>query len=251
MSFVTPNTVNTITGIFVGNQVSFSDTLLNLVGSELPFVSFRRSATTSDIMFIEDDLAHSVQMIVIDETMWSDFVSNVPRLRQKFKNANIALAYRKVDTARQLMSASRETDTFGEIGYLPMNVQLDCWLSALRLLVHGERFIPNELLVKTPVAEVIIDRAALENTTDEGEADCELTNDGLCGEAGLTSREMQVLKAVAEGKQNKIIASELSLSQHTVKLHIHHMMSKLGINNRTEAAIWYLGKHVQNDEASP
>ena len=66
---------------------------------------------------------------------------------------------------------------------------------------------------------------------------------------GLTERELQVLKAVSEGKQNKIIAEELSLSQHTVKLHMDHVMSKLGIHNRTEAAIWYLGRHAEQARA--
>ena len=53
----------------------------------------------------------------------------------------------------------------------------------------------------------------------------------------------QVLSCVAEGKQNKLIANRLGLSEHTVKLHIHHVIAKLGVNNRTEAAVWFLENH--------
>ena len=41
-------------------------------------------------------------------------------------------------------------------------------------------------------------------------------------------------------KANKFIAHHLDLSESTVKLHIHHIISKLGVSNRTEAAIAYL-----------
>ncbi len=51
-----------------------------------------------------------------------------------------------------------------------------------------------------------------------------------------------MLKSAAGGKQNKLIADELKLSQHTVKLHMHHVIAKLGVHNRTEAAIWFLGQ---------
>uniref|UniRef100_UPI000ADF3935 response regulator transcription factor n=1 Tax=Aestuariivita boseongensis TaxID=1470562 RepID=UPI000ADF3935 len=64
----------------------------------------------------------------------------------------------------------------------------------------------------------------------------------------LTRREAQVLRLVAKGKQNKIIAEELNLSEHTVKLHIHHVIAKLGVHNRTEAAIKFLAEWGEEDE---
>lgn len=62
----------------------------------------------------------------------------------------------------------------------------------------------------------------------------------------MTERELQVLESAAQGKQNKIIAEELNLSQHTVKLHMHHVIAKLGVHNRTEAAIWYLDQYARS-----
>ncbi len=51
----------------------------------------------------------------------------------------------------------------------------------------------------------------------------------------LTEREVAVLRKVAMGSSNKIIASELNLSEATVKGHMKSILSKLGANDRTHA----------------
>lgn len=52
----------------------------------------------------------------------------------------------------------------------------------------------------------------------------------------LTSRELEVLKLVAKGMGNKEIAAELSIAEVTVKLHVSHVLEKLNVKDRTEAA---------------
>ncbi len=51
----------------------------------------------------------------------------------------------------------------------------------------------------------------------------------------LTSREIEVLRMIAEGLGNKTIAWKLGISEHTVKFHVGSIMSKLGASSRTEA----------------
>src|SRR6266851_2064379 len=51
----------------------------------------------------------------------------------------------------------------------------------------------------------------------------------------LTPREMAALRLMADGKPNKEIASELAISERTVKTHLGHLFSKLGVTSRTEA----------------
>jgi DNA-binding NarL/FixJ family response regulator len=51
----------------------------------------------------------------------------------------------------------------------------------------------------------------------------------------LTPREIDVLRLIARGNANKIIAAELSLTEETVKSHIRNILSKLGANDRTHA----------------
>ena len=50
--------------------------------------------------------------------------------------------------------------------------------------------------------------------------------------AGLTPRELEVLCLVAEGATNREIAQELLISQHTAKVHVRRVLSKLGLRNR-------------------
>ncbi len=58
------------------------------------------------------------------------------------------------------------------------------------------------------------------------------------GEAELTERERQTLALIAEGMSNKLIARELGISDGTVKIHVKHLLSKLGLHSRLELAAW-------------
>jgi len=54
----------------------------------------------------------------------------------------------------------------------------------------------------------------------------------------LTEREQDVLKLVAQGMSNKEIGLELAISPHTVKAHLRHILDKLNLRSRAEAAVW-------------
>ncbi|MDO8250396.1 MAG: response regulator [Rhodoferax sp.] len=56
--------------------------------------------------------------------------------------------------------------------------------------------------------------------------------------ASLTERERQVLDHVASGQSNKVIAKALDISHNTVKLHVRHIMDKLNLRSRVEAAVF-------------
>jgi NarL family two-component system response regulator LiaR len=53
----------------------------------------------------------------------------------------------------------------------------------------------------------------------------------------LTRREREVLELIARGRSNKRIASELGISEKTVKAHVGHVLAKLGVTDRTQAAL--------------
>ncbi len=55
-------------------------------------------------------------------------------------------------------------------------------------------------------------------------------------DSGLTTREIQVLHMLELGRSNQQIAVDLSIAVHTVKNHVHSLLTKLGVNTRTEAA---------------
>ena len=65
--------------------------------------------------------------------------------------------------------------------------------------------------------------------------------------AGLTEREQQILGLIAKGLSNKLIARELDITEGTVKVHVKHMLKKLNLHSRLEAAVWVVNsrKSVQ------
>ena len=63
-------------------------------------------------------------------------------------------------------------------------------------------------------------------------------------EASLTQRETQVLRHLALGLSNKEIAKSLSISVETVKEHVQHVLRKIGVNDRTQAAVWAVRRGI-------
>jgi len=96
----------------------------------------------------------------------------------------------------------------GALGYLLKTTLLDELPIAIRHLAEGRRYLPNE------IAEGLATHAI-----DEP----------------LTLREIAVLKSVASGKSNQLVARELAISEETVKCHMKGIMSKLDARDRTHA----------------
>ncbi|MBK9443240.1 MAG: response regulator transcription factor [Comamonadaceae bacterium] len=69
--------------------------------------------------------------------------------------------------------------------------------------------------------------------------------------ASLTEREREVLNHVAHGQSNKVIAKALDISHNTVKLHVHHIMDKLKLKSRVEAAVFAFEFRSETDGGKP
>lgn len=63
-------------------------------------------------------------------------------------------------------------------------------------------------------------------------------------EVPLTQRESEVLKHLANGMTNKEIAQALEISYETVKEHVQHILRKIGVTDRTQAAVWAVRKNL-------
>ena len=92
------------------------------------------------------------------------------------------------------------------------------------------------------IARAVVTQATRQSQLDEARAEA-------CGETGLTARELEVLEMVARGLPNRAVAEELFLSDQTVKRHLRKVYRKLGVANRTEAALtaYRLGLHAVPD----
>lgn len=60
----------------------------------------------------------------------------------------------------------------------------------------------------------------------------------------LTEREVQILKFVAAGLSNKAIAGKLTISERTVRTHVSNILNKLGLRNRTQAALYAIQRRM-------
>jgi DNA-binding NarL/FixJ family response regulator len=69
--------------------------------------------------------------------------------------------------------------------------------------------------------------------------------------AGLTERELTIVKAVARGLSNQAIGKELWVTEQTVKFHLTNIYKKLGVANRTEAARWAFAKGFADEPPAP
>jgi DNA-binding NarL/FixJ family response regulator len=96
----------------------------------------------------------------------------------------------------------------GAKGYVLKSMPPNEVLEAIRKVHAGKKAIPPE--IATRLANHLSDEA-------------------------LTSREVEILQQVAEGNRNRDIAERLFISEGTVKVHIKHIMEKLGASDRTQA----------------
>jgi DNA-binding NarL/FixJ family response regulator len=71
------------------------------------------------------------------------------------------------------------------------------------------------------------------------------------GTAGLTPRELEVLRLVAAGRSNSQIAGELFISPKTASVHVSNILAKLGVHSRVEAAATAYRLGLDGIHASP
>jgi DNA-binding NarL/FixJ family response regulator len=129
-----------------------------------------------------------------------------------------------------LTISDEEEDLFeairaGASGYLLKDIPLDEVADAVRA-VHG-----GQSLINPSMAGKLLTEFATLARRDDGERAQEVPA------PRLTEREMQVLKLIARGMNNRDIAKELFISENTVKNHVRNILEKLQIHSRMEAVM--------------
>jgi DNA-binding NarL/FixJ family response regulator len=107
----------------------------------------------------------------------------------------------------------------GAFGYVPKSASQHTLLSAIRMVLDGDLYVPPLILSETPLSYAPDPRGAAASTG-----------------SALTTRQIEVLKQLSQGKSNKGIALELGLSEKTVKAHVTAIFKALDVINRTQAA---------------
>jgi len=101
----------------------------------------------------------------------------------------------------------------GAAGFVPKSLPAKSFVNAVKFMAMGEQYAPLDFMT---AGEVTISNPLAEK---------------------LTERELQVLEGLTQGLSNKEIARHLDIQEPTVKLHIKTLYRKVGVANRTQAAL--------------
>ena len=143
-----------------------------------------------------------------------DGVGALKRLRERESRARIIVLTSFGDDDK-LFAALRA----GAAGYLLKDVEPPELVRAIRAAADGN----------APLSPTIVTRV-VEEIAQGGGAPAEVDD--------LTPRERDVLILIARGRSNKVIALELGVAEKTVKTHVSHILGKLSLTDRTQAALY-------------
>jgi DNA-binding NarL/FixJ family response regulator len=108
----------------------------------------------------------------------------------------------------------------GAAGYVLKDLSQRELITTVQKVLHGESILNQELMAR------LLQRLASETPTQE---DLPLGR--------LSPREREVLQLLTKGQTNREIARKLTVSVSTVKIHVEHILAKLGVSDRTQAAV--------------
>jgi DNA-binding NarL/FixJ family response regulator len=124
----------------------------------------------------------------------------------------------------------------GARGLVPMSAAPSVALPALSFIMSGGSFFPPMTLTSTPRIASTPPVAPSVPTK--------------LPETALTMRQREVLERIRQGQSNKLIGRQLKLRESTVKVHVRQIMRKLGVHNRTQAAL-YAGELIPSTLSPP
>lgn len=130
----------------------------------------------------------------------------------------------------------------GADGYLLKTVESDQLAETIVKVVDGESVISPEMMTKLvvvfrsrPSAAPTAVPAAVPVGAPVAQA---MPREAACSADLLSPREREILLLIARGDSNKLIARELDIAETTVKIHVHHILRKLGLSSRVQAAVF-------------
>jgi DNA-binding NarL/FixJ family response regulator len=121
----------------------------------------------------------------------------------------------------------------GAAGYLLKGIERDEFIESLRKVSAGETLLTREELVRS-----------LRGISEEAAGAEDLLEP-------LTERELEVLRLVSTGMNNREIAAVLFVAESTVKTHVEHIIGKLGVSDRVQAAVWAARKGLVTANDTP
>ena len=160
---------------------------------------------------------HKPDVTLLDVRMPNDGMACLARIKLDHPSAAV-LMFSGNDNPTHVARAV----ALGAQGYLSKTATSKEILAAVKAVANGEELWTREVL-----------RRVSGSLASDGDADVR-----------LTKREGEVLKQLAFGLTNKEIAKALDISYETVKEHVQHVLRKVGVSDRTQAAVWAVRKEL-------
>jgi two-component system nitrate/nitrite response regulator NarL len=160
--------------------------------------------------------ADTSMIINIDTDAAEDIIENVRRQKSSYPNSRVVIVSSRQDVP--VVAAAFST---GVDGYILKDISSDGLIGSLRLIMSGEKVFPPSVL-KTAGTPIPAPANA----------------DVAPRKSPLSEREMGIIRHLAAGESNKAIAIALHIREATVKTHVKKILKKLGVANRTQAAVW-------------
>jgi DNA-binding NarL/FixJ family response regulator len=155
-------------------------------------------------------LAAAVIIVVVDSGSAKSGIAGLEFLESAAANIPVVIVS-DVDDLDHIVHTLKS----GVRGYIPTSLPFNIAVEAVRLVKAGGIFFPASSVFQAHDAQPSVGKSSVM----------------------LTDRQMKVVEEIRQGKANKQIAYELHMSEHTVKVHLRHIMRKLKAKNRTEVAV--------------
>jgi DNA-binding NarL/FixJ family response regulator len=198
-----------------------------LLGDWIKANSIAFSAFASPAAFTEAAAGARCRMVIlsIGGTRVDDpeVLAGIEQIRSSAPQASLVILSDHKDPG-QIVAAFH----LGAQGYMSMGTEAGVALRVLGFIMCGGSFFPPHALADLSKASASGIGAGRSGTRSNG---------ATVVPGGLTSRQREVLDCLRLGRSNKQIARDLDMQEATVKVHIRQIMRKLGVRNRTQAAL--------------
>lgn len=211
---------DTIRTLIIDDHPLFRKGVIQLLGMEPEFEVVAEASSGDEGVTLALEL--NPDLILLDLNMKGlNGIETLQVMREKDVDARIIILTVS-NSADDLVGAIRA----GSDGYILKDTAPDEMVRLIKDSVLGKNAISAEL--SGMLATALRQEAVVTNRSH----------------AGLTERELSILKCLAHGMSNKLIARDLDIMDSTVKVHIRNLLKKLKFRSRVEAAVWAVSNNL-------
>ena len=229
-----PAYLDPITVFVVDDHTLFRRGLMALIGQDAGLQVIGDASDASEALRQVPQL--QPQVILLDNHLPGVLgVDAIAGLRQASPTSRVVMLTVSED-GQDLATALRN----GAQGYLLKTMDGELLFEAIRRAARGEPVVSPELLGKLVTAfqsQGALEPAAVAEGA-QGTPAAAASVSASPSPSPLSPREEEVLREIAQGASNKEIARRLDIAETTVKIHVQHILRKLGLSSRVQAAVY-------------